>query len=146
MKRGHFGILSAKGITVDVLVANVARFTEPKPIFELGSDEVWSQLEVNVKSHLYFTEQFYSQPSGNKKVRKDLFVLHSDSESKISWTLGRNANELTLVPRQRVFSGNPHDSPSWGCPTPSLYAIKDGCNASFPSYRSEHTCPKITSY
>lgn len=66
--RAFWDSLTAKGVTVDVLVANVAKFSDPKPIFELGSDEVWSQFEVNVKSHLYFTEQFYSQPNGKKKV------------------------------------------------------------------------------
>lgn len=85
--RAFWDSLTAKGVTVDVLVANVAKFTEPKPIFELGSDEVWSQMEVNVKAHLYFTEQFYSQSSGNKKVRKNLVVLHPDSVKKIICTL-----------------------------------------------------------
>ncbi|RFU30427.1 hypothetical protein B7463_g5894, partial [Scytalidium lignicola] len=42
--------LSTQGITVDVLVPNAAKFTEAKPILELGADEVWSQFDfiVNV--------------------------------------------------------------------------------------------------
>jgi NADP-dependent 3-hydroxy acid dehydrogenase YdfG len=73
--------LTAKGIFVDVLIANVAKASEPKSILELGADEVWSQFEVNVKSHLYFTEQFYSQPSEKKKVGKELFIIHSSGTS-----------------------------------------------------------------
>lgn len=66
--------LAAQGITVDVLVANAVKFTKPKPIFELGADEVWSQFEVNVKAPLYFTEKFYSQPSEKQKAsRSPLF-------------------------------------------------------------------------
>jgi NAD(P)-dependent dehydrogenase (short-subunit alcohol dehydrogenase family) len=60
--------LAAQGITVDVYIANAAKFTEPKPILELGADEVWSQMEVNVKSPLYFVEKFYVQPGGKQKV------------------------------------------------------------------------------
>ncbi|KAK9333506.1 hypothetical protein V1520DRAFT_142870 [Lipomyces starkeyi] len=59
--------LATQGITVDVFVANAAKFTEPKPILELGADEVWSQFEVNAKSPLYFTEKFYSQPGDKQK-------------------------------------------------------------------------------
>lgn len=64
--------LAAKGITVDVLVANVAKFTEPKPILELGADETWSHFEVNVKSPMYFVEKFHAQP--NKKQQVSLRV------------------------------------------------------------------------
>jgi NAD(P)-dependent dehydrogenase (short-subunit alcohol dehydrogenase family) len=60
--------LAAQGITVDVYTANAAKFTEPKPILELGADEVWSQMEVNVKSPLYFVEKFYAQPGEKQKV------------------------------------------------------------------------------
>lgn len=106
--RAFWDSLTAKGITVDVLIANVAKGTEPKPIFELGSDEVWSQLEVNVKSHLYFTEQFYSQTNEKKKVSKELFLIYlSDREI---WNLVRSANRMPLVSYQCFFPGNPHDS------------------------------------
>jgi NAD(P)-dependent dehydrogenase (short-subunit alcohol dehydrogenase family) len=60
--------LAAQGIIVDVYIANAAKFTEPKPILELGADEVWSQMEVNVKSPLYFVEKFYAQPGEKQKV------------------------------------------------------------------------------
>lgn len=61
--------LTSRGITVDVFVSNAAKFTQPKSILELGADEVWSQVEVNAKAPLYFTEKFYSQPGEKQKVR-----------------------------------------------------------------------------
>lgn len=60
--------MAAQGITIDVFVANVAKFTEPKSLLELGANEVWSQIEANVKSPLYFSEKFYAQPSEKQKV------------------------------------------------------------------------------
>ncbi|KIN06827.1 hypothetical protein OIDMADRAFT_108095 [Oidiodendron maius Zn] len=59
--------LALEDITVDVYIANAARFTEPKSILELGADEVWSQVEINARSPLYFAEKFYSQKSGKQK-------------------------------------------------------------------------------
>ncbi|CAM1511925.1 Fc.00g094380.m01.CDS01 [Cosmosporella sp. VM-42] len=55
--------LASNGIAVDVLVLNAAKFTEPKPLFELGIDEVWSQFETNVKGPMHFSERFYKQLS-----------------------------------------------------------------------------------
>jgi len=57
--------LEAKGVYVDVYIANAAKFTEPKPMLELGTEEVWSQVETNVKSPLYFAEKFHSQKGAN---------------------------------------------------------------------------------
>jgi NADP-dependent 3-hydroxy acid dehydrogenase YdfG len=57
-----------QNITIDVYVANAAKFSEAKTLFELGTDEVWSQLEANVKSPLDFAEKFYSQKSERQKV------------------------------------------------------------------------------
>lgn len=142
--RAFWDSLTAKGITVDVLIANVAKGSTPESIFELGSDEVWSQMEVNVKSHLYFTEQFYSQPNEKRKVGKELSLICSSSPG--IWNLAHNTNRKPVVSYQCFFFGNPHDSSSWSCPTPGLYIVKNGCNASFPSHRPEHACYKITSY
>lgn len=58
-----------KGITVDVFVANAAKFTETKSILELGFDEVWSQVEANAKSPLYFAQKLYAQPGDRQRVR-----------------------------------------------------------------------------
>jgi NAD(P)-dependent dehydrogenase (short-subunit alcohol dehydrogenase family) len=60
--------LQEEGITVDVFVSNVAKFTEPKPLLELGADEVWSQFEVNVKSAMHFTDRSVAQSTDRKKV------------------------------------------------------------------------------
>jgi hypothetical protein len=65
--------LAAQNITVDVWVANAAKFTQPKPLLELGAEEVWSQVEVNAKSPLYFAERFYAQPGEKQKVTCPLF-------------------------------------------------------------------------
>jgi NAD(P)-dependent dehydrogenase (short-subunit alcohol dehydrogenase family) len=54
---------------VDVYVANAAKFTEPQPMFELGVEEVWSQVETNVKSPLYFAEKFWKQPGTGEKQK-----------------------------------------------------------------------------
>jgi short-subunit dehydrogenase len=70
--------LAAQGITVDVFIANAAKFTEPKPILDLGADEVWSQMEVNVKSPLYFVEKFNAQQGDKPKV--GLLLPPSSSE------------------------------------------------------------------
>jgi NAD(P)-dependent dehydrogenase (short-subunit alcohol dehydrogenase family) len=66
---------AVQGIIVDVYVANAAKFSEPKPIFELGADEVWSQMEMNAKSPLYFAEKFYSQQGDKQKVDSPLSRL-----------------------------------------------------------------------
>ena len=60
--------LAAQNIMVDVLLGNAAKFTEPKPLLELGADEVWSQIEANAKAPLYFTEKFCAQKSDKQRV------------------------------------------------------------------------------
>ena len=62
---------------MDVFVNNAAKFTEPKPLLELGSDEIWSQIEVNVQAPLYFTEKFCAQSSQKQKVRDRLTGVSS---------------------------------------------------------------------
>ena len=60
--------LKDKGVTVDVLVLCAAKFTEPKPLLDLGADEVWTQFEANVKGPLYMTDKFYRQNEDKEKV------------------------------------------------------------------------------
>lgn len=60
--------LAAKGVEVDVFVANAVKFSEPKPILELGAAEIWTQFEANVKSPLHMVENFHSQPGEKQKV------------------------------------------------------------------------------
>ncbi|RDW74889.1 hypothetical protein BP6252_06031 [Coleophoma cylindrospora] len=78
--------LAAKNIIVDVYVANAAKFTEPKPILELGAEEVWSQVETNVKSPLYLTEKFCSQPGEKQKfiVNVTSAVIHMTSHPQVA--------------------------------------------------------------
>jgi hypothetical protein len=62
--------LAKQGLVVDVLVLNAAKFTEPKPLLELGSDEIWSQVEANFYGPLLLTERFAKQNNGKQKVRE----------------------------------------------------------------------------
>jgi NAD(P)-dependent dehydrogenase (short-subunit alcohol dehydrogenase family) len=62
--------LSDEGITVDVLVSNAAKFTEPKPLMELGFEEVWSQVDANLKAPMYLTDRFYKQAGDKQKVSR----------------------------------------------------------------------------
>ena len=64
------------GIVVDVFVSNAAKPAQPKPILTAGTDEIWSQLEVNAKAPLYLTEKFYSQPGERQKVRAPSVCWH----------------------------------------------------------------------
>jgi NAD(P)-dependent dehydrogenase (short-subunit alcohol dehydrogenase family) len=59
--------LAEKGLLVDVLVLNAAKFTEPKPLLELGSEEVWSQVEANFYGPLLLTEHFMQQNKGRRR-------------------------------------------------------------------------------
>jgi NAD(P)-dependent dehydrogenase (short-subunit alcohol dehydrogenase family) len=60
--------LANQGLIVDVLVLNAAKFTEPKPLLEIGSDEIWSQVEANFYGPLLLTERFMKQNVGKQKV------------------------------------------------------------------------------
>jgi NAD(P)-dependent dehydrogenase (short-subunit alcohol dehydrogenase family) len=62
--------LAEKGIIVDVYIANAAKFTEPKPMLELGTEEIWNQVETNVKSPLYFAERFHAQAGSEHNKQK----------------------------------------------------------------------------
>jgi NAD(P)-dependent dehydrogenase (short-subunit alcohol dehydrogenase family) len=62
---------ATEGIAIDVLVLNAAAFSDAKSLFELGIEQVWYQMEVNVKGPLLFTERFYKQTTKGQKVRSD---------------------------------------------------------------------------
>lgn len=53
--------LGKEGVHVDVLVLNSAKDTPPQTIFELGTAEVWTMFEANVKGPLHFAERFHKQ-------------------------------------------------------------------------------------
>lgn len=63
-----FDTLASKGLSVDVLVLNAAKFAKPIPLMELGMDELWTHMEANVKGPMMLTERFLRQNSGTKKV------------------------------------------------------------------------------
>jgi short-subunit dehydrogenase len=77
--------LKEEKITVDVFVNNVAKFTEPKPLLELGADEVWSQMEVNAKSPLYFVEKFYKQGGEKQKASFPFFFFPTAARILTAW-------------------------------------------------------------
>lgn len=76
--------LKKEGVIVDVFVNNVAKFTEPKPLLELGADEVWSQMEVSAKSPLYFVEKFYKQ-GGEKQKASFPFSFPTAAQFLTAW-------------------------------------------------------------
>lgn len=57
--------LKDKGIVVDVLVLNAAKFSPMSPLLDLGSDEVWSMFEANVHGPLMLSEAFVKQGGGD---------------------------------------------------------------------------------
>ncbi|KAK0631213.1 hypothetical protein B0T14DRAFT_419739 [Immersiella caudata] len=75
--------LAERGIIVDVLVLNAARFGVQKPLFTLGIDHVWESFEVNVRGPMIFAEKFYKQ-AGAEDRPKSLINISTQSihESK----------------------------------------------------------------
>ncbi|KAF2500620.1 NAD(P)-binding protein [Lophium mytilinum] len=59
--------LKTQGTTVNVLVLNAARFSETGSLFDLGFEEIWLQMEANVKGPLQFAERFYKQDDKSQK-------------------------------------------------------------------------------
>ncbi|KAF2126489.1 NAD(P)-binding protein [Dothidotthia symphoricarpi CBS 119687] len=104
--------LDEQGIAVDVYIANAAKFTEVKPILELGAEEVWSQVETNMKSPLYFTERFYKQASGKQKFILNISTasIHSTTEPEVkirpAYTLSKLSGTLLF---QLLAQDHPHE-------------------------------------
>ncbi|KAF2666299.1 NAD(P)-binding protein [Microthyrium microscopicum] len=92
--------LAAQGVNVDVYVANAAKFSDGKSILELGFDEVWSQIETNTKSPLYFVNKFCAQPGDKKKyiVNVSTQAIHLTTHPQIAnrpaYTLSKTAGTL----------------------------------------------------
>lgn len=84
--------LRDQSITIDVYVANAAKFNDPVPLFELGVDEVWSELKANLKSPLYFAEKFNAQPCKRQKVSH----THLSSSSPL-YTAPDSSNRLQFI-------------------------------------------------
>lgn len=60
--------LKDKGIIVDVLVLNAAKFSPLKPLLDIGSDEIWSMFQANVHGPLMLSEAFAKQGGDGQKV------------------------------------------------------------------------------
>ncbi|KAF2845253.1 NAD(P)-binding protein [Plenodomus tracheiphilus IPT5] len=92
--------LSSRGIIVDVYVANAAKFTEPKPLLELGTDEVWSQLEANVRWPLCLTEKFVKQAAGRQKFIVSISSavvhnsVHPETRARPAYVLSKSSGTL----------------------------------------------------
>lgn len=63
-----FEDLSTKKLEIDVLVLNAAKFAGLTPLIEVGTEELWSFMETNVKSAMHFTEKFVKQNTTKQKV------------------------------------------------------------------------------
>ncbi|EXJ92365.1 hypothetical protein A1O3_00915 [Capronia epimyces CBS 606.96] len=117
--------IAAQGITVDVYVANVAKTTEPKPMLELGTDEVWSQVETNVKAPLYLAEKFYAQPGESRKfiINVSTASIHSTTHPGVAerpaYTLSKLSGTLLFqllaqdAPREKVQVVSFHPGLIW---------------------------------
>ncbi|XPS80633.1 hypothetical protein M3J07_012607 [Ascochyta lentis] len=97
-----------KGIVVDVYVANAAKFTEAKRLLELGSSEVWSQMEANLRSPLYFTEKLHAQASDKQTfvVNISTASIHSKSHPEVA---SRPAYTLSKLSGTLFFQLPAHD-------------------------------------
>ncbi|KAF2438297.1 NAD(P)-binding protein [Karstenula rhodostoma CBS 690.94] len=62
-----FDDLASKGLAVDVLVLNAAKFAGVTPLVDLGTDELWTHMEANVKGPMLLTEGFLKQNPSKKK-------------------------------------------------------------------------------
>ena len=126
-----------QGINIDVFVANAAKFSEPQPILQLGADEVWSQLEVNTKSPLYFIEKFYAQPGEKQKVSNllsiELLPFPDDQEIAVSLTID------LIVSHKCLDSGScPHRSPSRSYST-SIHLFENGGDSIVPAHCAKYS-------
>ncbi|KAJ0109580.1 hypothetical protein J7T55_014142 [Diaporthe amygdali] len=94
-----------KGIEVDVLVLNAAKFSPVTPLFDLGSDEVWSMFEANVRGPLMLSEAFVKQGGDKPKVLINVATqaIHMMDESVLiisskvpAYGLTKNAGTLLI--------------------------------------------------
>ncbi|KUI56271.1 hypothetical protein VP1G_03628 [Cytospora mali] len=97
--------LEDKGVVVDVLVLNSAKFASFESLLEAGSDEVWSTFEANVHGPLMMTEAFAKQggdtPKSLVNVATQAIHMFEKSELIIGWHspgygLTKNAGALTI--------------------------------------------------
>lgn len=63
-----FDNIASKGLAVDVLVLNAAKFAKFTTLMDLGMDELWTFMEANVKGPMLLAERFLKQNLDKKKV------------------------------------------------------------------------------
>ncbi|KAK9417875.1 hypothetical protein SUNI508_01632 [Seiridium unicorne] len=75
--------LAAEGTFVDVLVLNATGIAGPGRILERGTEKIWTDYDINVRTQLRMTEYFYKQKStsatGDKRVGNKFLVMVSTS-------------------------------------------------------------------
>lgn len=96
--------LKNKDVGVDVLVLNAAKFSPWKSLFEVGSDEVWSMFEANVRGPLMMAEAFSKQGGDKHKVSGSERCYSAKTRS---CRLRPNLSTC-IVPRQRRHCSHPH--------------------------------------
>ncbi|KAF2231062.1 putative short-chain dehydrogenase [Viridothelium virens] len=100
------------GIVVDVFIANAAKPAQPKRILEAGTDDIWSQLEVNAKAPLYLTEKFCSQPGKRQKFIVNVssgsihYYTHPGTAARPGATLSKMTGTLLF---QLIAMETPHE-------------------------------------
>ncbi|KAI1870064.1 hypothetical protein JX265_006234 [Neoarthrinium moseri] len=114
--------LKAKGVIVDVLMLNAAGVSEIKGILARGTDGIWDDYSINVRSQLQMTERFYKQDDGGNGSWKSLVMVSTlgihDWEAaaqRPGYGLTKNAGTLamqliaaeTRPERMQVVSFNP---------------------------------------
>jgi NAD(P)-dependent dehydrogenase (short-subunit alcohol dehydrogenase family) len=106
--------LKDKGIPVDVLVLNAAKFSMLHPLFELGSDEIWSMFEANVHGPLMLSEAFVKQGGDGQKVLINVATqaIHMFDESQLILAskvpaYGLTKNSGTLLVQQIAAEVDP---------------------------------------
>lgn len=126
--------LAADGITVDVFVANAAKFTEPAPILELGADEVWSQVETNAKAPLYFAEKFNKQLGDKQGVGRSLSLC----------CFHYMLTQSRSVPCQCLKPDHCRLCEPWRRHAPCVRPVQDDRHSRVPAHRPKHSARETT--
>ncbi|KAK7185534.1 hypothetical protein DPSP01_010787 [Paraphaeosphaeria sporulosa] len=105
---GIFDDIASKGLLVDVLVLNAAKFAKLTPLIDLGMDELWTHMEANVKGPMLIAERFLKQNLSKKKflVNVTTAAIHQQHHPLITtlapYVLSKSAGTLfvQLLARQ----------------------------------------------
>ncbi|KAK3213472.1 hypothetical protein GRF29_28g20766 [Pseudopithomyces chartarum] len=103
-----FDDLASKGLGVDVLVLNAAKFPIPGSLMDHGMDELWEHMEANVRGPMLLTERFLKQKTEKKKylINVSSAAIHQEqhplAEGLASYVLSKSAGThfIQLLARQ----------------------------------------------